>query len=344
MALEGLSEVKLEVTHRCSLSCIHCSGSAGPSSQREVELAAVLSILDEAAAMGARGVEFSGGEPLLWPGLADAAVHATERSLRVGVYSSGTAPSVPDILERLRLAGATRLALSVYGSTPETHDWVTRVDGSLLKVLHAAQVARELDLDTEFHFVPMRRNWRDFLGVADLAYTLGVQRMSVLRLVPQGRAALIPDQALTRLENINLRSIIQRIRRDGRVEVRLGSPYNFLGLSTDTPCNSGLSRLIIDPSLRVFPCDALKGLDSEVLKTLPAVWSLDSRTLAECWAASPFLVAVRNHLTEPHPEPCVSCQMIDRCGSGCLGQKIRLTGDLRRQPDPMCLRREQEAR
>jgi radical SAM protein with 4Fe4S-binding SPASM domain len=333
----ALVELKIEVSHRCLLSCIHCSGSAGPTATRELGRSDVLRILDEAALLGVRRVDFSGGEPLIWSSIVEATSRAVAAGMAVSIYSSGNLPDAEQILRSVKKAGASRLVLSVFGASADTHDWVTRVGGSLQRSLEASRLAQEAGLQTEFHFVPMRRNWKDLPAVARLAVRLGIHRISILRLVPQGRAELIPNQLLTRVENIQLKGAIDKIQGTG-LDVRTGSPYNFLGLSSETPCNSGVNRAVIDPMLRVFPCDALKGLSVQDLARLPEVWSVEAKSLESCWRTSPFICAVRSHLAEDHPEPCRSCLSLPGCGSGCLGQKVRTTGDFRKQPDPMCLR------
>ena len=80
-----LKEFKIEVTYRCDLNCIHCSSDARPSHTLEMSRRDCLRILGDAKAMGARQVAFSGGEPLLWPHIRDAAAIASKNGMAVSI-------------------------------------------------------------------------------------------------------------------------------------------------------------------------------------------------------------------------------------------------------------------
>jgi len=56
-----LKEIKLEVTHRCELRCVHCSSNATRGSLKEISLAVVMDLLAQAVEMGVREIAFSGG-------------------------------------------------------------------------------------------------------------------------------------------------------------------------------------------------------------------------------------------------------------------------------------------
>jgi MoaA/NifB/PqqE/SkfB family radical SAM enzyme len=117
-------------------------------------------------------------------------------------------------------------------------------------------------METEFHFVPLAHNFGELQAIAKQARELGVKRVSVLRLVPQGRGAEGADMQLTNEQNLELRKIILHLRTDGHC-IRLGSPYNFLMLRDEPKCCAGIDRLTIGPDLRVFPCDAFKHIPPE---------------------------------------------------------------------------------
>src|SRR5208337_4046518 len=139
-------------------------------------------------------------------------------------------------------------------------------------------------------------NYKSLYGIAGLARRMGVKRISVLRLVPQGRGHQEKDKQLNHLSNLELRKIIKEIRAAGQ-DVRLGSPYNFLMLRDKPQCRSGIDRLTIGPDLRIFPCDAFKHISPEKIGVDPVYSSLSKHSLAECWAKSQYLMAVRKYLT-----------------------------------------------
>jgi radical SAM protein with 4Fe4S-binding SPASM domain len=333
-----LSEIKIEVTYKCDLNCIHCSSDARPSNLLEMTLNDCLRILDDAARMGIRNVDFSGGEPFLWPHINDVADAAVKHNMNVTVYTSGNIREFKQQATRLHDLGVTKMIFSIFGANDITHERITRRLGSLDRTKVAMVDALSVGLITELHFVPMNNNYRELIGVIQLASQLGASRVSVLRLVPQGRAALISDHVLSRIENLELRRQIQALRKEhGDDFIRTGSPYNFLLLNDRPTCYAALDRLTIGPDLRIYPCDAFKRIGaSELVKT--EEWScLAGYSLPECWQKSPYLEAVRTYLTTDFKAPCDSCILLKKCLSGCLAQKVITYGSLEKKPDPACL-------
>jgi MoaA/NifB/PqqE/SkfB family radical SAM enzyme len=84
-----LKEIKVEVTQRCQLRCLHCSSQGTLERPVEVSHEAVMRILREAAEMGVEEVALSGGEPLLWPTLGEAVQGCSARGIKTVVYTSG---------------------------------------------------------------------------------------------------------------------------------------------------------------------------------------------------------------------------------------------------------------
>jgi radical SAM protein with 4Fe4S-binding SPASM domain len=335
----NLKDFKIEVTYRCDLNCVHCSSDARPSNSLEMARDDCLRILEDAVGMGIGDVAFSGGEPLLWPAIFDAVEWAAKHRLSVTVYTSGVAEEFRRKASRLHDLGASRFIFSVFGATASSHERVTRRAGSFERTKSAMRDALSIGLTTELHFVPMSNNHRELSDVAKLACALGASRVSVLRLVPQGRAVLIRDRALNRVQNLELRRQILALRKEyGDDFVRTGSPYNFLMLNDKPACSAAIDRLIISPDLRLYPCDAFKRIGAaELVKTED--WScLAGTSLSECWKKSPYLEAVRVYLTTDFGDPCGSCELLEKCLSGCLAQKAIIHNTLDKKPDPDCLR------
>jgi radical SAM protein with 4Fe4S-binding SPASM domain len=331
-----LREIKLEVTYRCPLACIHCSSEAGPSSALAMTPTDCFRIVNEAIEMGVGRVAFSGGEPLVWEALDEAVRLASGGGMRVSVYTSGCVPMITDRFGHLARSGLQECIFSVFGGTEAAHERVTRVSGSYRRTREAITAAIECGYRVELHFVPLSDNLGELEPIAEAAIGWGVSRISVLRFVPQGRGSLIRSRMLNRVQHLQLRRVIERLRTQG-VDVRTGSPYNFLMLNDQPKCSSGIDRLIVSPDLRIYPCDAFKQVRAEEIVGTLDLSTLREHSLLDCWFSSPFLTAVREYLAGPFTEPCCSCQALSRCLSGCLAQKVIKTGGLVKMPDPMCL-------
>ena len=334
----SLNEVKIEVTYRCALACIHCSSDATPENHAEISQDNCLNIITQIAKLGAKNIAFSGGEPLLWPHLAVAIEHSKKHDLKATVYTTGNVQNFESILPNLINKGLNRAIFSLFGSTPAIHERITRIFGSYNATINAIKLAKYYGIAPEIHFVPLAMNYNEINLLVQLALELDVHKISVLRFVPQGRGQLLKRQTLNKAQNLELRRDIVRIRGTG-FDIRTGSPYNFLMLNKSPRCSSGFDKLIIGPDLRIYPCDAFKQIMAAELVGTDDYSVLNGVDLATCWEKSPFLGAIRNYLTTPFAEPCASCRALDDCLSGCLAQKVIYNSSLIKSPDPMCILR-----
>ena len=121
----------LEITGKCNLSCTHCYADSGP----HVDLHGRMSygdwarILDEAAELGCRKVQFIGGEPTLHPRLDDLVDHANHRGFEfIEVFTNATR------MEPRRIGCFQRnhvhIATSFYSDDPAVHEEITLGKGS----------------------------------------------------------------------------------------------------------------------------------------------------------------------------------------------------------------------
>src|SRR5271157_5562167 len=94
-ALTGLGPVSVPVlqihaSRTCNLACAHCYSHSSPVADEGVPAAALSRLIDDAAESGYRAVAFSGGEPLVYPGLLEALRRARAVGLSTSVTTNGT--------------------------------------------------------------------------------------------------------------------------------------------------------------------------------------------------------------------------------------------------------------
>lgn len=101
------------VTRRCNLACRYCNEFDRQSPP--VPVADILARIDRLAALGTLAIEFSGGEPLLHPQLAQIIAHATRRRFyRRMLITNGLLLS-REIIMDLNNAGLQHMQLSIDG-------------------------------------------------------------------------------------------------------------------------------------------------------------------------------------------------------------------------------------
>ncbi|MCK9893371.1 radical SAM/SPASM domain-containing protein [Frankia sp. AgB32] len=201
----------LEVTGRCQLSCTHCYASSGPTGGHgEMTAANWHMVIDDAAALGVRSVQFIGGEPTLYPDLDVLVGHALSLGLSVEVYTNLL--HITDDLWRVFGQPGVRLATSYYSATPDEHDRITGRTGSYVRT--RANIIEALRRD-----IPLRVGLIGDGETADRAHSallaLGVTdiRRDEVRAFGRaaggdategpcgacglGRAAILPDGSIT---------------------------------------------------------------------------------------------------------------------------------------------------
>jgi MoaA/NifB/PqqE/SkfB family radical SAM enzyme len=186
--------VCVELTSRCPLLCHHCSAAASPTRCDMLELAAVGKALNALSPL--REVYLSGGEPFMHPEFHAIVAVARRHAGKVVAYTSGVVevagrlvPIPATLLGRAAAAGVARIDLSLYSDSAAAHDSVTRTPGSFRRTLSTWCRARRLGLSVGVHFVPLLSGAEHFRGVVRLASEAKAERIHILAVAPQGRAA-----------------------------------------------------------------------------------------------------------------------------------------------------------
>ncbi len=115
----------LYLTDKCQEECTHCATNSSPSGTHgSMTPADWLRILDEAAAVGVRQVQFVGGEPTLHPALPELITRALEHAMAVEVFSNMVKIS-PTLWEVFSQTGVS-LATSYYSDDDTQHAAITQ--------------------------------------------------------------------------------------------------------------------------------------------------------------------------------------------------------------------------
>jgi len=108
---------QVALTDRCNLSCWFCYNQSSPDSGSEWELGSLKRLIDFLDSWGVLGVSFGGGEPFLYPHLAEVARYAWERTgLDVTVTTNGLAASEAKIAEVEPFVSEVRVSVLSVGS------------------------------------------------------------------------------------------------------------------------------------------------------------------------------------------------------------------------------------
>lgn len=128
-AYRGESILFLEVVGQCNERCVHCYAGSAPEIEAGLDEQTARRVVREAAALGFRRLQLTGGDPLLCRFLPELAREARVAGVpTIEVYTNGLALS-DERLGALSESGV-QFAFSFYSWDPARHDAMTQVAGS----------------------------------------------------------------------------------------------------------------------------------------------------------------------------------------------------------------------
>src|SRR6266568_1143984 len=174
----------LEITGRCQLECRMCYADSGPvGTHGSMSNPDWMRVIDEAADMGVRTVQFIGGEPTLHPALPDLIRHALSRALAVEVFSNLV--HVTDELWAVFSQPGVSLATSYFSDDPDQHNAITGRPSHARTTANIAQALRR-GIPLRAGVIDLGGGQRAAEGQAELV-ELGVPTVGYDRLRQVGR-------------------------------------------------------------------------------------------------------------------------------------------------------------
>ncbi|AFO58595.1 TIGR04053 family radical SAM/SPASM domain-containing protein [Natrinema sp. J7-2] len=182
-----------ELTQACGLACDHCRADAQQRRHPdELSTAEGMTLLEQAAEFGdGQLVVLSGGDPLVRDDVADLIAHGDDLGLRMTITPSGTGSLTADRIESMADAGLKRMAVSLDGASPESHDAFRGEDGSFEETIRAVEDARAAGLPVQVNTTVCRQTVNELPAIRDLLTEIGAVMWSVFFLVPVGRGRIL---------------------------------------------------------------------------------------------------------------------------------------------------------
>jgi len=268
----AIKEILLEITNKCPLKCSHCSSNAAIDNNTFIPFDTIKLIISEAKDMGAEVVQLSGGEPILHEKISLIIQYAQKLDLKVELYSCGNDINQNKFEEikninKFTLSEKDKIIFSLHGFSRENHEYITNTKSSYNNVRNSIINSLKENIDTEIHVVPNRNNIFELENIVEWAKNIGISRVSFLKFVNHGRGRL--NSLLFNIPVEYEYKIFHELYHKYGSYIRLGSPYNYLGIRPLVPCGSGLNKITITPDLELYPCVGLK-------KFLPSERYIDS--------------------------------------------------------------------
>lgn len=199
-----------EVTRACALACLHCRADAiARRDPRELTTEEGYRLIDQIVAFGAPHplVVLTGGDPMWRKDLAELVGYASAKGLSVALTPSGTGAATRKRLEELKAAGLSRVAVSLDGPDPETHDRFRRVRGSFMYTMKIIDAVSDLGLPLQINTTVSRVTLPTLAAMADRVAEFPLTLWAVFFLIQTGRGAALdqisPEECEGVLEWLN---------------------------------------------------------------------------------------------------------------------------------------------
>jgi len=188
-------------TRRCNLRCAHCYAdsptpdSPTPDSPPDGELsdAQARAMIDDVAAFGVPVLLFSGGEPLLRPGVLELARYAKRAGLRV-VFSTNGTLLTRDVAREMQAVGVSYAGISLDGLAA-VNDAFRGQAGAFERAVEGIRACRAAGVKVGLRMTMNRHNVGELGGVFDLIQRESIPRACFYHLVASGRGR--SDDALS---------------------------------------------------------------------------------------------------------------------------------------------------
>jgi radical SAM protein with 4Fe4S-binding SPASM domain len=316
------------VTSRCNLRCEHCYQD--DATNAELSFEQLLNIAGQyeellgrwrAASRGARvrgHITITGGEPFVRADIWSLLEHlaARHRSFSFAILTNGTCLDAAAV-KRLAALKPAFVQVSLDGG-PATHD-LLRGAGNFERVVSAIRLLRRAGIRTLISFTAGAANYREFVDVAHVGASLGVDRVWADRLIPVGRGGDLNDPVLSPTQTHDFFRVMNAARaavsakQRPRTEIAMHRALQFLcGGGAPYRCTAGDTLLALLPNGDVLPC-----------RRMPIrVGNLMETSLGELYDGSPLLGALR----DPHKgsRGCERCAYAKLCHGGlrCLSNAV----------------------
>lgn len=259
-----LSEISIEILQRCPNRCIYCSSHSNPQATHLIPFEIIKNIIDDAKCLGCKTVCLSGGEPFLHPQILDIISYIAKKRLTCYVYTSGiymkdeVYSSLPnEYIEAIR-GMVDKVIFNVEADSSALYDQImgTDVGGfDMMKKSISDSVSSGLVVET--HVVPMQVNFKHLKSTFEMCYQLGVSKVSILRLVLQGRA--LENLSLVKLtaeDSREVTKLIKILNESYKGKVRIGLPYS--DSNCRIYCKAASDKINVRYDGNVYPCEVFK--------------------------------------------------------------------------------------
>ncbi|HDR13960.1 MAG TPA: 12,18-didecarboxysiroheme deacetylase [Desulfobacteraceae bacterium] len=345
------------VTRACNLKCVHCyAGAVDAAGEKELNHRETRSLLDDLSDFGVPVVLFSGGEPLMHPGITELASYAVKRGMRAVISTNGTLITREKAFE-LKDVGLSYVGVSLDGME-DVHDRFRGKRGAFTAAMKGIENCREAGLKVGLRFTINRLNAMEIPAIFDLIEKYEVPRACFYHLVYAGRGSDLVDQDLDHGETRRVVDLIIDRTKDLHdrgmpkeiltVDNHADGPYLYLRMLREgNPRAPEVLELLEmnegNNSGRGIGCVSWDGtVYADQFWRHTSFGNVRERSFSEIWTdlSNPLMKKLKDKKRYVTGR-CSGCRWLDVCGGNFRVRAEAVTGDLW-APDPACYLTDEE--
>lgn len=235
----------LDLVFKCQFKCEYCGVASYPLDSREGSLEETKAIIGQLVRLGVPRVHFSGGEPLLREDLEELIFYSYRKAMVTVLETNGWGLSRERLLS-LKRCHLSCICISLNGADEKTHDNISGVKGSFLKVIEAIKLCRRERLPCVISTIVRREILKNggLSGILGLAEGLKVSGIRLISPRPMGRWLDREKEILSEEEKLEAKDIVNLS----------GVPVFGEGPNERSCGAADSSSIFISPSGEVQPC------------------------------------------------------------------------------------------
>lgn len=300
--------VIFELTRKCNLNCRHCY--AVPQNDRsELSLDEIKLAINQLQKLGTLFITFSGGEPTVKPYFLEILDYTSDRKMCIQLFTN--AVSIDDkMASELAKSNIFHIGISVYGATRQTHDNITRCQGSFDKTISAIHCLKNKGIYVVLKFIMMNLNTHEYAAMRELAKSFEVTYRMDVTITPRDDFSREPLSLTIDKDNMSKVFIDHE-------DLSYPSKKPKEDMS-DLACVAGRSLMSINAYGDIYPC----------VQVPISCGNIRNSSLREIWHNSSFLKEFRQYpYAEKFRNGCPECKLREYC-QRCPGLAFMETGDL----------------
>ncbi|GAB4288101.1 MAG: GeoRSP system radical SAM/SPASM protein [Myxococcota bacterium] len=327
-----LEHLLFELTNVCNARCPHCY-IVGVSEDCFLDAASVKRSLKDAAAIGARRISLTGGEPLLHPDFLDIVKFARRKRFYITVTTNGSLLT-EELVNSLAEVGAITLRITIQSHIPEKHDEFFKIPGLFNRILKISKYILETGiLEIGWNTNILKTNFMDTNKLMELAENLGIPLFHNNNLFHRRDGDSSPTSFMLNEEDwrrfyASFKSDTQDSTGDLKDERRRhfsAEATEKIAARKGATCNVGLFSLSVLNNGNVVPC---LNWHNRVLG------NINEHSIKDIWLENPFLKELQSLKGEEFAK-CLNCPFKANCYK-CPAANERATGDFRAPKDDYC--------